>query len=388
MCGELPPSGLRPTLTLALPSDGWVSFEYLAWVQDGIDVPPLVTTSTDPTVAQAQAGVLGQPSTQVLFGGDDLVDDSFDGGRLRVGLWLDSCHRFGVSGEYFRVGTETDSFSATSGGVPILARPFTNLNTGGIQDSQLVAFPGVISGTVGVTASSRLTGAAFHLRGLRSCDSGCGGGWLCGCQGRFCSRTELMVGYRHLDLRENVTITENLVTTTAPVGGRFDIIDDFRTRNQFNGLDLGWYHRRTRNHWIFDGTLRLAVGNNHQTARIAGSTSTFDPTATPTDATFAGGLLAQPSNIGEFSQDEFAVVPEIELRVGYQLTDHLRATVGYNFIYWSNVIRPGGVIDPIVNTDQLPPAITPSAAGPFPAFAFDTTDYWVQGISVGGEYRW
>src|SRR5258707_15873832 len=52
----------------------WVEMEYLAWSVKGDRLPPLVTTSPAGT-PQAQAGILGPPSTTVLFG-----DSSVNGG--------------------------------------------------------------------------------------------------------------------------------------------------------------------------------------------------------------------------------------------------------------------------------------------------------------------
>jgi hypothetical protein len=86
-------------------------------------------------------------------------------------------------------------------------------------------------------------------------------------------------------------------------------------------------------------------------------------------------------------RDTFTVVPELGLNIGYQLTNHIRAFVGYNFLYWSSVVRPGDQIDPRVNTNLIPPPI--STAGPaVPAFAFHGSDFWAQGITLGVEFRW
>ena len=62
--------------------------------------------------------------------------------------------------------------------------------------------------------------------------------------------------------------------------------------------------------------------------------------------------------------------------------------VGYTGIYWSNVVRPGHHISRDVNPNLIPPVQQPVTGAKRPAFAFDTTDYWIQGISLGGEYRW
>lgn len=389
MCGELAsPNAWRPCLTLCVPQDGWVNFEYLLWWQDGMDLPPLVTSSVGPNVPATQSGVLGQATTRTLFGGDDVLTDNFDGGRLRFGVWLDKCHTWGLGAEYFSIGSESEGFSQTSTGDPTLSRPFFNTETNQ-EDAQLVAFPGIVTGNVTATATSRLSGAGVHLRHLRNCCEGCTSGLFCGCAGHFCSRTEAIFGYRGLQLTESITIQEDLVSNDTGNPGSFDIMDRFETRNQFNGFDIGWLNRRTRGFWTLDTSLRLAIGNNKQTVRVNGSTEITDPSATPNVQTFEGGLLTQnPGNIGVFERNEFAVVPELGATLGYQLTDHLRATIGYTFIYWSNVVRPGDHIDRDVNPNLIPPQVPPIAGAARPGFEFDTTDYWVQGLSFGGEYRW
>ena len=348
-------------------------------------LPALVTSSTNGT-ARADAGVLGLPSTQTLFGDGDVLDDRTDGFRLRFGTWLDRCHSWGVGAEYFNIGEETEDYSATSTGDPILARPFFNTQTG-LNDSELVAFPNVVSGTVTARATSELQGGGFHFRRLRCCQEGCRSWLFCGCAGHFCSRSETLVGYRYMQLDESLTMTEDLVSTDTANPGTFDIMDRFQTRNQFNGFDIGWKYRMTRGYWTYDTLLRLAFGTTRQTVRINGSTTINDPT-NPPPTTGVGGLLAQSSNIGLYKQNEFAVIPEFNLNVGYQLTDHLRAMFGYTFIYWSNVVRPGDQIDLDINPNLLPPEANPFTGVRRPTFEFRTSDYWVQGINYGLEYRW
>src|SRR5262249_15174735 len=81
------------------------------------------------------------------------------------------------------------------------------------------------------------------------------------------------------------------------------------------------------------------LGSTAEVVDVAGSTVIAPPGQVPTVGN--GGLLAQPTNSGHFSRDQFAVVPEVGINVGYQVTEHLRAFVGYSFLYWSNVARPG-----------------------------------------------
>jgi hypothetical protein len=62
-------------------------------------------------------------------------------------------------------------------------------------------------------------------------------------------------------------------------------------------------------------------------------------------------------------------------------------TVGYNFLYWSRVARPGEQIDLDVNPDLLPPE-EQFAGATRPRFEFRDTDFWAQGIRVGLEAAW
>ena len=75
------------------------------------------------------------------------------------------------------------------------------------------------------------------------------------------------------------------------------------------------------------------------------------------------------------------------------MTDQLKAFVGYNFLYWSNVIRPGDQIDTVIDVNRVPRfvppgVIVPDAGVQRPAVLFRETDFWAQGINFGVQYRW
>ncbi len=352
--------------------NSWIRADYLYWWTSGMRLPPLVTTSPSGT-PQTQAGVLGQPGTQTLFGGGEILEDNFKGGRIRGGHWFKRHPNWGVGAEYLQLARESQSFSATSDGNPILARPFFNTQTD-TEDAQLVAYPGVISGTVASVVDSELLGAGAHLRHLRCLND----------DGNLSTRGEALYGYRYLQLDESVQVTENLATSTA-TPDTFDILDRFETLNTFNGFDVGWLYSRTKGLLTCECLLRMAVGNNRQTVRINGQTTIAQTAVTP--VTFPGGLLTQSSNIGTYNRNQFSVVPEFNATVACQLTGHCRATLGYSFLYWSNVVRPGDQIDREVNPNLIPPPVSVTGALR-PAFAFVTTDYWAQGLNFGLECEW
>lgn len=140
----------------------WFRGEYLRWWTEGMDAPPLVTSSPAGT-PQAQAGVLGEPNTQVLFGGGELNDDAANGLRLQSGLWLTPENSFGIEAEYFQLFEQDDNFAASGDGAPILARPFFDI-TNDRETAQLVSFPGVVAGTVRATSETALRSALINGR--------------------------------------------------------------------------------------------------------------------------------------------------------------------------------------------------------------------------------
>jgi hypothetical protein len=341
------------------------SAEYLLWWYKGQAVPPLVTSGT---LSQTTPGALGSPGTTVLFGGRDMENGSHSGGRFFLGYWLCDDHALGLEGGYFFTGPGVTNFSATSGGTPILTRPFINAATGA-ETTELVAGPGVLAGTVSVQTRSSLWGAEANLRS--NVYSGC------------YNTLDLLAGFRTIGLDEDVIIQERLNVLTG-TGGAFNIVDHFQTRNRFYGGQIGadWVH--TCGRWDFDLKTKLGIGETQQMVRISGSDVITDPVNGV--RTFNGGLLAQPSNIGNFTRNRFAFAPEVGFTVGYHVTEHFRLFAGYNFLYLSSVVRPAEQIDRTVNVNQIAP---PIAGGPArPAFTFHSSDFWAQGVTAGIEYRW
>ncbi|MEM8681392.1 MAG: BBP7 family outer membrane beta-barrel protein, partial [Planctomycetota bacterium] len=271
-----------------------------------------------------------------------------------------------------------------------------NLNPPPGNDSELVAYPDVLRGEVTVASSSQFQGAAGRLRYNICCKEACGGctspgyayrygyGQRCGYPA-FC-RVDLTGGFRFYRLDESLTITEDLTSLQSVNPGRFEIFDRFETQNEFSGGEVGMMVETGVNRWTLDFLMRIAVGNVKQTATISGET-TISPLTAPAE-TFTGGLLAQTSNIGTYSRDEFTMAPELGTNLGFYLTPRFRALVGYSFIYLGNVLRPGDQIDLDVNPDQLAPPLDPIVGPLRPEFVFRQTDYWAHGLNVSLDLRW
>ena len=348
--------------------------EYLLWYTKRDQVPVLASTS-----ATQDNGILGNPTTQVLFGGDGLNRDPRSGFRLFAGYWFDDeCKETALEFGGFYLGQRSTKFDVGSDTTPLIARPFFNLNSG-TEFSEITAFPGLLTGRLTIAAPSQLWGLESNLR----CNL------CCGCN----YRVDLLGGFRYLDLQESITMVEQiqaLPAAAAPfTNQRITVSDRFATHDQFYGAQLGLSGEWRRGPWSVEPWGKVALGDTHQSITIEGSQRFVAPNGTAQN--FVGGLLALNSNIGHFSRDKFSVVPEVGLNVGYQFNEHVKAYVGYSFLYWSNVARPGGQIDRVIDITRIPnfpvPGTVPTGQNR-PAPLLNSTDFWAQGINVGLEFRY
>jgi hypothetical protein len=212
-----------------------------------------------------------------------------------------------------------------------------------------------------------------------------------------------------VELDEGLHIMENFTTLpgVANVKGfpfqpntNFQISDRFDTRNQFYGGQIGFDTELRRGRWSLDLNTKVAIGDNHETVDIGGNFVITPPGGPRTVQT--GGLLALSSNIGHYTRDRFSVVPELGATLGYNVTDNVRVFAGYNFLFWSNVVRPGEQIDPNLNPRLIPnfckianavgagtkecPANNVTVQQP--AFPFRETTFWAQGVTAGMEFKY
>ena len=371
------------------PGRFWVRADWMMWWTNGQELPPLVTTSPQGTPI-GQAGVLGQAGTTVLFGDSTVYDQARSGVKITFGAWLDCSHRWGLEADWLTLGGDSIDYTNSSTGNPILARPFFNVETNA-EDAQLKAYPGVVTGSVDVIGNDYFESVGMTLRYNLccsccsdccgdTCDAGCEGG--CGsnpCSMSYC-RTDLLFGYRHYLLGDNMSIGEDIYDTRT--SSRYQITDIFDTRNEFNGAELGLDTELRRGRWSLELLAKMAFGNNHETATINGTTTISNG---QTSVTYPEGIYAVASNSGVHPRDEFVVIPQFGVQAGCQLTCHVRAFVGYNLIYWGNVMRAADQIDLNIDPRQFAPPV--SGALPYPQYSATQSSFWAQGVNVGGEFR-
>jgi hypothetical protein len=350
--------------------------EALLWWMRGAGIPQLATTSPVGTPVLI-AGARGMGSTSTVIGDVPVNNGTRGGFRVMTGLWLDSQQKIGLEGYYFMIESQTATFATSSGGTPILARPYTDANTG-VGASQVLAYPDQASGSISVREhSAGLLGAGALLR-----DN------LCRCQAY---RVDLLVGYRYLNFSDDLDINASTqatgtTPTGAPAGTGSNTAEHFGTRNEFQGIDVGASGEVRYGPFALELLGKLAVGYSHETLERGANTVLTVPGSAAT--TVPGGLLILPSNLPHVSRREAALVPEFGVRLGYQVTPHLRAVVGYTLLYWDKVVRPGEQVDLTVNPTLLP-GFTGTPFGPTrPNIQLERTYLLTQGLNLGIEFRY
>jgi hypothetical protein len=195
-----------------------------------------------------------------------------------------------------------------------------------------------------------------------------------------------LAGFRYLDLRESLsidTVSSDLLTAPNTVLTQSDL---FGTANQFYGGQIGGRLSWQGGRLGLDLTGKLDLGLTHQTVDVSGFSSQTGPGGV--NGTFPGGFFTQTSNIGRTTANQFGIIPSLEARVSMLVTPQLRIFASYDFLYWSQVVRPGNQIDNNINLSQSAVLGTGVLNGSaFPSPLFNRSDFWAQGLSIGFEYR-
>jgi hypothetical protein len=338
----------------------------LWWIKDSPAPPPLAST-----------GVLGQPGTVVLLGGKELNTHEHAGLRVTAGYWVREA--WGLEASTFYLPSRSTSRSVSSSGETgsqDLFIPFFDV-TGLGESVTGLSSAGRFSGQATEELSTRLLGA--ELQGAMNLAS------------TAVWRLDLLGGFRFLNLHETFSFTTNSPNVAPRPADVFQTRDQFDTTNNFYGGQVGVRTRYDRGSWAFNGTFKVALGVIAQSVDIDGFLLTNDFNDFGEPEKFPGGYFAQPTNIGNHSRTEFAVVPEIGLNVEYKVTDRITILAGYTFLFTSNVVRPGDQIDRGINPSQsasfggTPP--TPLVGPARPAFQFHESDFWAQGLNAGVTFR-
>lgn len=372
-------AGAEPVFVDSDPASPSLSFraEYLLWWIKPAPVPvPLLTASAGPSNPRP---IPGEPGVALLFGGRDYDLGPISGGRLTACWEMRPGVALEVSGFLTQAQTRAFHVQSSPAGDPVLATPFFDVLTG-TPAASFYSLPTVDGGSAAfdIALTSRLWGVEGNLTAA-----------LLQSPGR---RVDALVGFRYLDIHERLLMqnqalffapTQLFNQFSFPANSTFLGFDDFATRNQFYGGQVGFRVAADSGRFALEAQAKIALGSMHQVLRIAGSTTGFLPGSSTASAVVPGDAFALLSNIGRSSEDHFAVVPEVGVNFGYQWTDSVRFWLGYSFLYVSNVIRPGDSVDPRLNPNLIPTFGVAPTGPHFPERLFRQSDLFVHGLNFG-----
>ncbi|MGL6073383.1 MAG: BBP7 family outer membrane beta-barrel protein [Fimbriiglobus sp.] len=415
----------------------WFRVEGLVGNAQGTWTPPLVSSSPA-AIPAGTAGALGLPTTFINFGNERLGREFRPSLRVSGTHWFNTNGRGGVDFGAWMLTDSSTFFSAIafppgtvlpgttpaaptttvtlpnnvqlppgvqvptgvripSGvnipgvNVPNTTPTTTSTTTAAARNAQ-VGLPGVSvdaniarpiltpNGSVGipvggafiggVTASHGTTAGTFDLNYRRA--------WVTDPSFRF----DMLAGYRYVHVGDYLDIWQtaptnvaNVLTQNFPQLAGFNSVigvDTFRSRNNFHGGQFGFSAVYEPYDYVsLELTTKFGFGVTQSVNTVSGNIATV-----PGGQSLATGVLANASNIGRYTRQDFAFAPEINSAISYAVTDALRLTVGYNFLYLSKTVRA---------PEQIDLGILTTTGNPFRNI---TSDFWMQGLMLGMEVRY
>ncbi|MGE3803088.1 MAG: BBP7 family outer membrane beta-barrel protein [Gemmataceae bacterium] len=295
------------------------------------------------------------PGTAPLIGLDDGLQNSQNGGRVTL-----------IVAPTSPVPVEFSGFWVHErGGQQFLSPPLTparvvNAVNLGALESIPAGVPGVTTGNNGLDYQTDFYGGEANVYVTRN----------------------IFLGGRYLALNERCRLY-NDNGTAAPFAGSTFVTDDIQTLNELYGGQIGVRGDFNMGPILVELKAKMLMGYMKRTVDIIGNTATVNPDGSI--AAIPAGIQAVASNSGNFRDNKFGYVPDLSVNFQIPVFEWFQVVVGYNFLYWQNVVRPGEQYDINVDTRQVPtsPNFVPGLTAGQPSFQNRRSDLWVHGLNVG-----
>lgn len=338
--------------------NAWLRAEYLQlFMADAPYAGPWVTTSR-----AADQGRLGAPSTTALFGGHGQALGAFSGIRLTGGSWFNNQRTYGAEISAFVLPTKTHDVFITGDGAPgtVLALPFT-LQTNGQATPSSVVLGQQASATNGVQIRTSTELWGVEANGLRMV-----------CQAADAPRDlSLLAGVRFLQLGERFAMSSESTAT----GSLVNRSDSVHTQASFFGVQIGGRGVRRWGRLSLLGVAKIGFGAASNLVTMSGQYNGFRFGSPNPDVS--------PANIQRNYLYDFSVIPELQARLSYDVRPGWRLSAGYDFLYWTRVLRPGNQLDTSLDSASSTAALT----APFSTSPVDRhSNFWLQGWNIAIEW--
>ena len=336
--------------------DSWHDWEYLLWWPKSPTTPSLTLRgSGDP------AALPFVPERSL--GGATWSSPETSGARFTYGFSLGESRWLGLQATYLFLGTRS------------LVQQGIDVDTAGSVSGRI---PSV--GMLAMALSSRVTG--WEISTVADLHDSPG------------LRLIALTGYRYFQVHEGLRLDQTRLgidSAGAIPGPWWQTADQVDGHNRFHGGQFGLQADLGSGPIFVEMTGKIAIGQTVGVVRRSGWT-VGSPHAVPglVMPLSNQGILVPAGATGRWQQRHFAVLPEATMKIGYQFASQSRFYLGYNFLYLNEAFRPGEQVDTTAELSEILPTSTGQRLGstlrPIPSS--ERSDYWVQGLIFGLEYRY
>ena len=335
----------------------WITPEYVHYWQNTTAKLPELLSNADPT----DAFPVGS-----FYGNKGIGWNDGNGVKLTVGAWIDDEKRYGVelAGFYIPKQTQSENFNLSSGNVDAF---FSDYSNGPPPNIAKNFFPTDLASQANFSYSTEQYGGEanglIHIKDWEPID------------GLKLEETGL-VGFRYFGLEDSYS--DQYI---EPLDG-FTYNDEFKTSNNFYGANFGVHVRVEYKNFFAEITPKIALGMTDESVGVNGSSVVVNNPG-------PGGFYASGNKLGRRSNDTFAYLPQITVKLGYNICDTVEAFVGYDALYLSDVARVENQISTQLDQNQMA-GFNFNPGGPAdlsPAPQVQSSSLFEQGVTAGLTFK-
>ena len=418
--------------------------EYLAWKLNNTTLNPIVfnvpegllqtsptTISFDQTGALRSIASVSNNSSLLLQSQAQLSQNSIidygmqSGMRLSAGYYLEQDSGLSVNGNFILVPKNSYYLSSVTGlnDFPILLQTgFNNSlnftipsNVAGqaptmVTQNYAITLSRQVDSSIFANASTYIAGGELNVRGRDFLIGDMNFSGLLGFRyfqfkEAFDVNSQYQI-FRPFGINDIQNINVNGLNLSAPIAIGYPIPidiqsssnDQIKVYNHFIGPQIGINADYHYNRWSVMTGFNLGIGVMHQVVKISSNTKQTVVTETANQngssekstsiTNSAGGLLFSPTDVGQYSRNQFGLLPEINAKLGFKATERIKLTVGYDFLLLANVLRAPNQTQLIPYSNNLSYTAnnqTQSANQTLqiPAFQYSTSNLIINGVTAG-----